>query len=204
MRLKRFSARHIVVAVAAVLVLAGSAVGIAAAQAQPTPTGQAQSTYAKFLAALAQHLNIPQATLETAVGQARQDAGLPANAQGFPGRGGPRGGREGGFDLNAAANAIGIPPAQLRQELPGKSLAAVATAHQKTANDVITALKDAATKRIDAAVAANRLTTDQANTQKSQLDQRITQFVNQAMPQGGPGFGPGRRGPGGDQADSGA
>jgi len=186
--------RHALVAGAAVIVLAGSAVGIAAAQTQPTPTpGTGQSGYQAFVDALAKRLNISSSTLQTAISQARTDAGLPAG-NGFPGPGhgfGPGGPRGRFFELNAAATAIGISADQLRTELPGKSLAQVAQAHGKSASDVATALKNAAHTRIDQAVAAGRLTADQGNTQKSTVDQRIDQFVNQVLPQRGQG---GRRG----------
>jgi len=62
---------------------------------------------------------------------------------------------------------------------------------------VATALKNAANTRIDQAVSANRVTADQANTQKTNIDQRIDQLVNQVVPQGFPG----RGGPGGQQQD---
>src|SRR5262249_15362432 len=116
-------------------------------------------------------------------------------------QGGPRAGGPGGFGFgpgviregfNTAAQAIGITPEQLRTEIQGKSLAQVAQAHNKTANDVITALQNAANQRIDQAVTAGKLTADQGNTMKTNIDQRITQLVNQVVPQGGPG----RRGPG--------
>jgi hypothetical protein len=182
------SIRRTAIAGAAVLVLGGAAVGIAAAQSQPTatPSGQAQSSYQRFIDALAHRLNISSQTLDTAVGQARQDAGLSGNGAGFPGgfgRGGSRGGSR--LDLTAAATAIGIPPAQLKTELAGKSIADVAQAHNKPLDEVKTALKNAAHQRVDAAVTAGRLTADQANTQKTQTDQRIDQAVTQVMPQGG-------------------
>src|SRR6266581_3002345 len=81
------SIRRVAVAGAAVLVLGGAAVGIAAAQAQPatTPSGQqTPSGYQRFIDALAKRLNISSQNLETAIGQARTDAGLPAGGQGFP------------------------------------------------------------------------------------------------------------------------
>ena len=195
----RYSVRHGLVALGAVAVLGGAAVGIAAAQTQPaTPAaGQTQSGYQKFIDALAQRLGTTTAKLESAIGQARADAGLPAGGQGFPfgpggrGKGGPLGG---GIDLNAAATAIGITPQQLHTELSGKSLADVAKAHGKTAADVATPLKNAAHTRIDQAVTAGRLTADQANTLKAQADQRIDQLVNQVLPQGGPGGRAGGRG----------
>ncbi len=188
------SLRRGVVALGAVAILGGAAVGIAAAQAQPATPTAAQSGYQKFIDALAQRLSTTTAKLETAIGEARTDAGFPAGGKGFPGgfsRGGPRGG---GVDSNAAATAIGITPQQLHAELVGKSLADVAKAHGKTAADVATALKNAAHTRVDQAVTAGRLTADQATTQKTQIDQRIDQLVNQVMPQGGPG---GRGKPGG-------
>src|SRR5207302_1537640 len=150
-----------------------------------------------FVDALAKRLNVPTQTLETAVTQARQDVGLPANAnQGFPGGFGRGGQRGGGLDLNAAATALGITPQQLRQELPGKSLAQVAQAHGKTAADVANAPKNAAHQRLDQAATARGLSADQVNTEKTSVDQRIDQFVNQVLPQRGPG------GPGADEQDN--
>jgi polyhydroxyalkanoate synthesis regulator phasin len=192
--------RRGLVAMGAVAVLGGAAVGVAAAQAQPaTPAaGQpAQTGYQKFIDALAQRLGTTPAKLETAIGQARGDAGLPTGGQGLPGGpGGHKGGRGFGVDLNAAATAIGITPEQLRTELAGKSLADVAKAHGKTAADVTTALKTAAHTRIDQAVTAGKVAADQAATQKTQADTRIDQLVNQVKPVGGPGRteGPGGRG----------
>jgi len=203
----RISTRRTLVAAAAVLVLAGSAVGIAAAQTAPTATpgaaGQARPGYQAFLDALAKRLNISSANLTTAIGQARTDVGLPATG-GFPGgghgEGGPggRGGRS--ADLTAAAQAIGITADQLRTELPGKSLAQVAQAHGKTANDVATALKNAANTRIDQEVAAGKLTAADATTRKADTATRIDQMVNEVKPQGGLGGpgGPGGRGFGAD------
>jgi hypothetical protein len=191
------SIRRVLAAGGAVLVLGGAAVGIAAAQTQPTPAAgqQAQSGYQAFIDALAKRLNITPANLQTAIGQARTDAGLPAGGGGFPfGPGGPgRHGPGGGEDLTAAATAIGIPADQLRTEINGKSLAQVAQAHGKTAADVATALKNAAHTRIDQAVTAGRLTAAQAATEKTAVDQRIDQRVNEVK-QAGQG---GRGGPGG-------
>jgi hypothetical protein len=184
------SIRHGLVVGSAVLVLGGAAVGITAAQAQPAAPPAGQSGYQKFVDALAKRLNIGSANLETAITQARGDAGIGAGP-GFPGgRGKPAGPGGAGvrLDLNTAATAIGIPVAQLRTELVGKSLAQVATAHGKTADDVATALKNAAHARIDQAATAGRVAADQVATQKSQIDQRIERLVNQVMPQnGGPG-----------------
>jgi len=187
-----FSARRSLAAVGAVLLLGGSAVGIAAAQTAPAPSpvttataGQGQASYQAFIDALAKRLGISSAMLQTAIGQARADAGLPAGGGFGPGHGGPGGpGRPGGFgrNLSAAATAIGIPVAQLQQELPGKSLTDVAKAHSKNPADVATALKNDAHQRIDQAVASGRLTTDQATQQKQQVDQRIDQQMTEVKP----------------------
>jgi hypothetical protein len=197
------SARRMLLAGATVLVLAGSAVGIAAAQVTPSPspgTGaqqQQRPNYQQFLDALAKRLNTTTANLQTAIGQARSDVGLPANgpAPFGPGGGrGERGGRGFGADLNTAAQAIGITADQLRQELPGKSLAQVAQAHGKSATDVATALKNAAHLRIDQEVSSGHIQAADAAQRKTQIDQRIDQLVNQVKPQGTPR---GPRGPGG-------
>jgi ribosomal protein S20 len=200
MKLLPNSVGRAAIAAGAVLVLGGSAVGIAVAQTQPSPTPSAgQQAYQKFIDSLASKLGVSSQTLQSDITQARQDAGLPANGGFGFGRGPggpPRGGPGGGFDVNVAAQTIGISPQQLRQELAGKSLAQVAQAHGKSGDDVDAALKNAANTRIDQAVSSGRLTSDQGNTQKSNIDTRIDQLVNQVMPQAGQG-GPGGRGPGG-------
>ena len=187
-----FSLKRGLAAGGAVLLLGGSAVGIASAQTAPasTPTTTAQNGrpgYQAFLDALAKRLNINSSTLQTAIDQARTDAGLPAGG-GFGheggGPGGPGGpGGRGGQDLNAAATAIGIPVAQLQQELATRSLADVATAHGKAPADVATALKNAAHTRIDQEVTSGRLTAAEATQQKQQIDQRIDQRMTEVRPQ---------------------
>jgi hypothetical protein len=178
----------------AVLVLGGSAVGIASAQSAPTATPgttdqtAGQGKYQAFVDALAKRLGIASPALQTAIGQARTDAGLPANGgfgEGHRGPGGPGGAsgpRAGGRNLDAAATAIGIPVAQLQQELPGKSLTQVAQAHGKNPADVATALKNAAHQRVDQEVTSGRLTADQAAQAKTQADQRIDQQMTQVRP----------------------
>ena len=186
-----FSLKRGLAAGGAVLVLGGSAVGIASAQTAPagTPSTTSQTPrpgYQAFLDALAKRLNISSSTLQTAIDQARTDAGLPAGG-GFGhdggGPGGPGRPGRGGEDLNAAATAIGIPVAQLQQELATKSLADVATAHGKAPADVATALKNAAHTRIDQDVTAGRLTAAQATQRKQEIDQRIDQHMTEVMPQ---------------------
>jgi len=157
---------------AAVLLLGAAAVGVASAQTPPaTPTaqtGRAQSNSQAFVDALAKRLGVDTATLQAAMSQARTDVGLPADGgpggAGGPGRFGPGGpggpggaagpggpgGQPGrGAQLDTAASAIGIPVAQLQQELSSASLADVATTHGADPNAVATALKAAADQRID-------------------------------------------------------
>src|SRR6478609_8158764 len=61
--------------------------------------------------------------------------------------------------LDAAATYLGLTDAQLRTQLEsGKSLADVAKAQGKTVDGLVQAMVDAAKKKLDAAVAAGRLT----------------------------------------------
>jgi hypothetical protein len=189
-----------VIATFAAAAVAGAAIGVAAAQQTPTPTPtQGQQARQNFLNALARRLNISVDQLQQAITGARQDAGLPANGQGFPGGpGGPRGPR-GGFGLGRGqeaqtiATTLGITTDQLRSELPGKSLAQVAQNHGHSAQDLITALTNAANSRIDQAVSAGRLTADQGNQAKQRAAQEIPNLVNRTWPTPGarPGGTPG-------------
>ena len=121
-------------------VLGGAAVGIAGAQQTPTPTrppgalatpgapGQRSQQEDTFLAAVAAKLGVAAEKLKQAIADTRNDLGLPAGSGGFgfgpgPGHRGPGG----PVVFDTTAKAIGISADQLRQELPGKSLADVAT-----------------------------------------------------------------------------
>ena len=67
----------------------------------------------------------------------------------------------------------------------GKSLAAIATDQGKTAAGLVAALKAAAVKKLDAGVAAGKLTSAQEAEILATLTQRLTDFVNRT-PQAGP------------------
>jgi hypothetical protein len=179
----------------AAIILSVAAIGVAGAQQTPAPgpsapgqTTPARSGHTAFLEALARRLGITTDRLQQAITESRNEVGLPNREEkpGF-GRFGHRFGR-GGLDASVAAQAIGITVDQLRQELPGKSLAQVAEAHGKNPADVATALKDAVNQHIDQAVAAGRLTADQSAQLKQQKAQRIDQIMNRVLPQGGWAF----------------
>jgi hypothetical protein len=93
---------------------------------------------------------------------------------------GPRGGPHGHFgELDTAATYLGLTEAELRAQLEnGKTLAQVAKDRGKSVDGLIQALVDAATKRLDADVAAGRLTKEQEQQILSGLKDRITAFVN--------------------------
>lgn len=109
------------------------------------------------------------------------------------GRPGPFGeGRLGipGFDKAALAQFLGITPEQLRQELPGKSLAQVAAAHGKTADQLKQFIISNAQQRLAQAVSAGRMTQQQADAALQALQNRVDEIINRIH---GQGMGP-RRG----------
>ena len=189
--------KRALVAGAAALVLTGGAISLMPG-ATATPYAEAADPggpgIQAFIDLVARKLGITSEKLSTAMTEARKELGIPERGHG-PGMGDRRMGPP--VDLSVAAQAIGITPEQLRQELPGKSLAQVAQAHSKTAGDVATALKNADNKRVDEAVAAGKLTAEQAAHRKQQVAQRIEELVNHVMPQHGAGPGPrcGEHGP---------
>jgi phosphosulfolactate phosphohydrolase-like enzyme len=116
-------------------------------------------------------------------------------AVGASAHGGPGGRAFGpayGVELDAAASFLGLTPAALKAELvAGKTLAQVATDQGKSVADLVAALKAAAVKKLDAAVAAGKLTSAQEATIVAGLTQRLTDLVNRTKPvgRGGPRHG---------------
>jgi hypothetical protein len=114
---------------------------------------------------------------------------------GGPGFGGPRGGfggARGGFGFGLMEGAkdvatyLGLTTDALKTQLrAGKSLAAIATAQGKTADGLKAAITDAATKRLDAAVTAGKLTKDQETKILAGLASHIDDLVNATPPTGG-------------------
>ena len=96
-------------------------------------------------------------------------------------------------DFAKVAETIGITTDELESALrSGQSIAEVAAANGKTAQDVIDVLVADATAKIDAKVASGDLSAERAAELKSNLTERITALVNHT---GGFHRGPGFRGP---------
>ena len=98
--------------------------------------------------------------------------------------------------LDAAASYLGVDHAELREALrSGRSLADVARENGKSVDGLVSALTNAATERLEAAVAAGRLTDAQRDEIASRLEQRIRRFVDGTFERGRRGgFGRGGRG----------
>jgi hypothetical protein len=113
---------------------------------------------------------------------------------GGPGFGGPGFGHMAGPGLMAGfdeiATYVGLKPAVLAEQLrSGKSLAAIATAQGKTVDGLKTTITDSATKQLDAAVTAGKLTKDQETKILAGLSKHIDDLVNGTHKAGGFGFG---------------
>jgi hypothetical protein len=78
-----------------------------------------------------------------------------------------------------AAKTIGITRADLVKELhAGKTIAEIATAHGVQPQTVISALEAAATAKIEAAKAANKITAERAARLQARVDKAIPKLVN--------------------------
>lgn len=109
-------------------------------------------------------------------------------------RHGPFGHHLGGLD--AAAAYLGLAEADLRAALEGgKSLADVAKEQGKSVDGLVQALVDRAAAKLNAAVAAGRLTDAQRDALVAGLRQRIADAVNGAFPGPRPGHRGWRLGP---------
>jgi hypothetical protein len=92
----------------------------------------------------------------------------PGDHRGPGGHGGP-------FLLSDAATAIGISENALITQLRnGKTLEAVAKANGKTLAEVTAAVKDAATKRLDADLKAGRITQAERDEEVGELDEELS------------------------------
>jgi hypothetical protein len=197
--------RKLIFSAAALLAAAGGGAAIAASDSSPAEENQA------VLDAAAKQLGVSPTKLSDALKKAlsdRVDAAVAAgrltqkeadalkqriNSESFPLFGGLR---ERGFGhfgflgkLDAAATYLGLTEDQLRTQLEGgKSLAQIAKDQGKTASGLVDALVAAAKTKLDAAVAAGKLTQSQADDMLNGLRDRITSLVN-STPGSRPHFG---------------
>ena len=139
--------------------------------------------------------------------------GGPRGHFGRFGRGGPGFGFGFGFrgpgvtaGIADVATYLGLKPADLFTQLrSGKSLADIATAQGKTVDGLKTAITDATTKQLDAAVSAGKLTKDQETKLLADLASRLDNIVNDVHEPGGFGrFGHGHDGWKGDDDGNGS
>jgi len=106
------------------------------------------------------------------------------------GHGGPGFGHGPGFGGHALAAGVeelatylGLKPEELRTQLQsGKSLADIAKAQGKTVDGLKTAITDAVTKRLDAAVTAGKITKEQQAKLLEGLTAHLDDFVNGVRP----------------------
>jgi polyhydroxyalkanoate synthesis regulator phasin len=189
--------KTLVLGVAGALAVAGGSAGIAASQAD-SPKEESQAV----IDDAAKQLGVEPSALGNALKAAlknRVDAAVAAgrltkeqgdelkariDAGDVPLFGGFHHGRLGHLEqLDAAADYLGVTEAQLRDDLSsGKTLAQVAQDRGKSVDGLVQAMTDAVEKRLDAAVAAGRLTQAQADTVLADVKQRITDRVNGKAP----------------------
>jgi hypothetical protein len=191
-----------IIAIGGAVVLVGvSAIGASLVQAQATPTPvptqtqptpaptqaqpqQRQALQDRYLQALASRLNVSVDQLRQAMQAARQEVGIPDKpARGLDGRGfgfGGRGAIHGllGQQMQSLATLFNISQDQLRQELPGKTLAEVAQAHGKPAQDVINTIVTTANQQIDQMAQQRNLSPERVAQLKQQVSQSVPDFVN--------------------------
>ena len=92
-------------------------------------------------------------------------------------------GHRGFRDLDAAAAFLDVDETALRERMrEGETLAEVAKAEGKSVDELVTAIVAATTKRLDAAVAAGRITKPQRDLIVASLKQRTTEIVNGTFP----------------------
>jgi hypothetical protein len=193
-------------------VIAGAVAGLAVAGGgaayAATQLGSPQQENQAVLNDAARQLGVEPSALSAALKKALENrvdeavaAGRLTQAQGdelkqrietgdVPLFGGPgfgfhdRGALFGGLD--AAASYLGLTDAQVRTQFQsGKSLADIAKAQGKSVDGLVQAIVAAAKTKIDAAVAAGRLTRSQADSILSGLKSHVADFVNRTPPRFG-------------------
>jgi polyhydroxyalkanoate synthesis regulator phasin len=201
--------RTIVAGAVAALAIAGGGAAFAATQGDGDPRAESQA----IVSDAAKELGIEPAKLTAALKQAfanRIDAavadGRLTKEQGdelkqriqdgdFP-LFGPGFGFHKGIGvhvgLDAAATYLGLSGEELRTSLEsGKTLAEVAKERGKSVDGLIDAMVAEATKQLDEAVAAGKLTKERRDAMVADLKERITELVNNGRPGVKRAFGPG-------------
>lgn len=191
-------------AVLALALVGGIVAGVAQARPgeQPAPPGQQRQERAEeFLDRLAQNLGVSPERLREALRQTalqQVDAAVAAgrltpeqaerareriNAGNF-GPFGPRGERAGpgrGLRLGIAQIArecLGITPAQLADEVRGRSLAEVAGMHGQSREQLRQCIVASVQQRVAGAVGNGRLTQQQADRMLARLEERVDELIN--------------------------
>lgn len=83
--------------------------------------------------------------------------------------------------LEEAAAVLGISKQELRDSLKDKTLVQIAAARKISEADLIAKLKEARVKRLDEAVAAGKLSAEQAARKKEKLDSHLKFIVNHKL-----------------------
>jgi hypothetical protein len=95
--------------------------------------------------------------------------------------------RRPGFDGAVVAELLGVDAATLRQDLrSGQTIAEIAAAQGVDVQIVIDALVAEAQSHLDLDVTEGRITQAEADTRLTEITARVTDFVNNGMPQRGP------------------
>jgi hypothetical protein len=90
-----------------------------------------------------------------------------------------------GAVLAAAASYLGVTEAELRARLEDRTLAEIAKEQGKSVSGLVQAMVTATERELDEAVADGKLTKDQADTIKANLESRIESLVNGEAQRGG-------------------
>jgi ribosomal protein S20 len=179
-------------AAAGALIVGGLAIGTVLAQQTPATTAQQSQREGRgrFMEVVAAKLGVPLERLQQAVQEARQELGTkqgprerPAERRGEA-RERVRGMMQRGVEN--VARELNISVEQLRGELRGSSVAAVARAHGVAPEQVATALTNAAAARIDAAADEGRITPERATRMKQRVGEAIQRMMERRLPAGRP------------------
>ncbi|SDE56543.1 hypothetical protein SAMN05660485_01107 [Blastococcus fimeti] len=184
----------IIATTAGVLTLGGLGIAVPALADTGDSSGSAVDRITEALSGLVSDGSITQ--------EQADEVAATLDEAGIGDRGGHRGGGPG---LDAAATALGMSEDELRTALDveGTTLADVAEEQGVPVETVVAALVTAGQERIASAVEDGRLTQAEADERLADLEERVTERVNSAMPAGG-GHGPGGHrggGPADDEAE---